>query len=633
MTNSGLTSSGSVTGTLLASGGVTSPSGAQSYGVIAPSATACRTFTFVVSASCGATVTTSLQAAESGGATKTFAYPPFQVGAIASSFSQNFDAVVAPALPAGWTTSTLGGAANLWATNTTSPDTAPNRAFAADPSTVSDNVLVSPLIAVPAGANRLSFRHNYITESTFDGGVLELSIGGGAFQDIITAGGSFVGGGYNATISTAFGSPIAGRQAWSGTSAGGYITTVVNLPLSAGGQNVQLRWRMASDNSVSSTGWAVDTISIGDFVCTAITGATAVNDSYSTAFNTPLSVPAPGVLGNDTGTTPLTTSLGTNASHGVVALSANGSFTYTPNAGYTGGDAFTYRANNAGGPSNLATVSIAVNAPTTVQPALRISSMAGSVVTFRWTPPAIGPAPTGYVLEAGVTPGGLVVSLPLGAVPSFTVSAPTGTFYVRVRAVDGGGSSGVSNEIPLYMNVPVPPSAPGNLLGTVAGSALTLAWTNTFGGGAPTGLVLDVSGTVSASLPLGLSDTFSFPAVPGGTYTFSLRATNAVGSSTSSNAVTLTFPGGCSGVPLPPSNFLAFSSGSTLFLDWETATSGPAPSSFVLDVTSGVFTGALPLGGRSLSVAVPSGSYTLRVQAVNACGGSTFTAPQTVVVP
>ena len=64
----------------------------------------------------------------------------------------------------------------------------------------------------------------------FDGGVLEISTdGGNTFQDILAAGGSFVMGGYNRTISADRGSPIAGRQAWSGNS-GGFITTMVNLP-------------------------------------------------------------------------------------------------------------------------------------------------------------------------------------------------------------------------------------------------------------------------------------------------------------------------------------------------------------------------------------------------------------------
>jgi len=65
------------------------------------------------------------------------------------------------------------------------------------------------------------------------------------FQDILNVGGSFVMGGYNRTIAIDRGSPIAGRQAWSGNS-GGFITTVVNVPeIQTSGR---LRWRMASDN-------------------------------------------------------------------------------------------------------------------------------------------------------------------------------------------------------------------------------------------------------------------------------------------------------------------------------------------------------------------------------------------------
>jgi hypothetical protein len=52
-------------------------------------------------------------------------------------------------------------------------------------------------------------------------------------------------------------------------------------------------------------------------------------------------------------------------SHGALsALDANaGTVTYTPNAGYSGPDSFTYNAQNAGGTSPNATVSITVNPP------------------------------------------------------------------------------------------------------------------------------------------------------------------------------------------------------------------------------------------------------------------------------
>ena len=105
------------------------------------------------------------------------------------------------------------------------------------------------------------------TQSRFDGGVLEISFdGGNTFQDILAAGGSFVMGGYNRTISTGRGSPIAGRQAWSGNSQG-FITTVVNLPIVSHG--LRLRWRMASDTSGSNEGWRVDTINVAGCAPTA----------------------------------------------------------------------------------------------------------------------------------------------------------------------------------------------------------------------------------------------------------------------------------------------------------------------------------------------------------------------------
>jgi Carboxypeptidase regulatory-like domain len=117
----------------------------------------------------------------------------------------------------------------------------------------------------------------------YDGMVLEISINGQPFEDIIDAGGSFVTGGYNKTITNQFASPIAGRNAWSGLSGGtittpAYITTTVNLPASANGQMVKLRWLVASDNNgvaLGDQGARIDSI-IGT-VC----GTTAANLSVS----------------------------------------------------------------------------------------------------------------------------------------------------------------------------------------------------------------------------------------------------------------------------------------------------------------------------------------------------------------
>ncbi|HET9268202.1 MAG TPA: M36 family metallopeptidase, partial [Vicinamibacterales bacterium] len=268
ITNTAASVSGVVTGTLMSGGGVQTPSGAQSYGTVAPAGNVCRTYTFVVGSACGQTLTATLQAQEAGGRTRMLTYS-VGVGSLAPNFVESFDGVVAPALPAGWSSSTLSGTANLWATSLTTPHTAPNRVFTGDPATASDNVLVSAPIAVPAGTSALLFRNHYNTEagaSFYDGGVLEISINGGGFTDIITAGGSFASGGYNGTISNGFGNPLAGRQAWSGDS-GGYILTQIMMPPAAAGQNAVLRWRMGTDTSVGDTGWAIDSVALFQIVC------------------------------------------------------------------------------------------------------------------------------------------------------------------------------------------------------------------------------------------------------------------------------------------------------------------------------------------------------------------------------
>jgi hypothetical protein len=77
-----------------------------------------------------------------------------------------------------------------------------------------------------------------------------------------------------------------------------------------------------------------------------------------------LSVPAPGVLGNDrvngSPSTALQATLITGPAHGHADLRADGSLVYVPEPGYFGPDAFTYRASLAGGGSADASVDLEV---------------------------------------------------------------------------------------------------------------------------------------------------------------------------------------------------------------------------------------------------------------------------------
>jgi hypothetical protein len=272
--NTGTADTTNLVATRLASGGILAPSGPQTYGVLnANGAALAQAFTFTAIGNCGDTNTASLQLQDGATSLGTVAFS-FRLGqpTDATVFSENFDGITAPALPAGWATS-ASGAESAWVASSSSSDTSPNAAFSPDPANIGESELDSPPIALPAGSAQLTFQHNYNLERTYDGGVLEIRIGGGAWTDILEAGGSFVSGGYNYTLSSYYSNPLSGRQAWSGDS-GGFIATVVNLPPAASGQTIQLRWLCGSDDSISAPGWYVDTISITNTTVACCTPST-----------------------------------------------------------------------------------------------------------------------------------------------------------------------------------------------------------------------------------------------------------------------------------------------------------------------------------------------------------------------
>ncbi|MCB8942744.1 MAG: choice-of-anchor B family protein [Ardenticatenaceae bacterium] len=88
----------------------------------------------------------------------------------------------------------------------------------------------------------------------------------------------------------------------------------------------------------------------------------AADDAYTTTQDVALTVSAPGVLANDTDGDgdSLTAVLNTDVTSGTLALHADGSFTYTPTAGFEGTATFTYQANDGIDSSNVATVTITV---------------------------------------------------------------------------------------------------------------------------------------------------------------------------------------------------------------------------------------------------------------------------------
>ena len=88
----------------------------------------------------------------------------------------------------------------------------------------------------------------------------------------------------------------------------------------------------------------------------------ANDDAYSTPEDTILTVSAPGVLGNDSDVDgdDLTVNLLTEPSNGTLEQNADGSFTYTPEANFSGVDSYTYEACDPSNQCDTATVTITV---------------------------------------------------------------------------------------------------------------------------------------------------------------------------------------------------------------------------------------------------------------------------------
>jgi len=106
------------------------------------------------------------------------------------------------------------------------------------------------------GSTTFQFWHRYDTQSGADGGVLEVSVGGGPWQDLRQ---QITTGGYDRQLSGVPSNPLNGRWAWSGNS-GGWREVIVDLSAYAGG-STRIRFRWGSDESAGGLeGWYVDDV-------------------------------------------------------------------------------------------------------------------------------------------------------------------------------------------------------------------------------------------------------------------------------------------------------------------------------------------------------------------------------------
>ncbi|MHB9026570.1 MAG: Ig-like domain-containing protein [Armatimonadota bacterium] len=180
-------------------------------------------------------------------------------------------------------------------------------------------------------------------------------------------------------------------------------------------------------------------------------------DTYSTSEDTVLTVPAvDGLLDNDTTDNPPLTVVTTPVfppSHGDLVLSADGSFTYTPDTSYVGTDSFSYRAVDAKAQSVPTAVTITVgqvNDPP-VAGNIEIATYAGKAVSRTSLPGSdVDNTSLTFLLYKAPTKGRVTITnAATGAFTYTPYSGQTGADYFVYRVFDGS----------LYSETP-PPTLP-----------------------------------------------------------------------------------------------------------------------------------------------------------------------------
>lgn len=301
------------------------------------------------------------------------------------------------------------------------------------------------------------------------------------------------------------------------------------------------------------------------------------------------------------------------------------------------------RAMNADGissPSNQVVVSVGnVCAAPPNAPVNLLSTVSGNMVALDWNAPAAGCPVTHYVVRAGSAPGltNLVPGFSVGLNTALMVSAPTGTYYVTVVAMNAFGASAPSNEVRVVAGVcTTAPAAPIAFSASTVGSTAALSWAPSPAGGAPTSYVLEAgsfsggSNLAVLSLP---GTSFSAAGVPAGTYFVRTRAVNSCGTSPASLERTLTIGVCTPSAPGSPSSPSAAVSGSNATISWNAVSNA---TSYRLDVgtasgTSNILSETITGTSRQLS-GLSSATYFMRVTAQNECGAGASSAEATFTI-
>ena len=272
---------------------------------------------------------------------------------------------------------------------------------------------------------------------------------------------------------------------------------------------------------------------------TIAVGPVTADDVNSVRDGSTLSVPASGVLTNDSGVG-LSAALADAPTHGTATVSSNGAYTYTPDSGYSGLDTFTYRATDANGNGSTATVHITV-LPQAVTEALPSTPVG--------TPVTVTAGPTTGVLANDLGVGLSVTSVTQPTNGMVTVSStgtvvytPTprfsGTDSFTYTITDGSGNTSTTTD-----TTTVTPTAGDDTATATAGQTLTVDATGgVLSNDQGTGLTATVTkAPTHGTLTLGSDGSFTYTPTDGysGPDSFTYTADDGKNSASATDVITV----------------------------------------------------------------------------------------------
>ncbi len=277
-----------------------------------------------------------------------------------------------------------------------------------------------------------------------------------------------------------------------------------------------------------------------------------------------------------------------------------------------------------------------VSTPVAPDPPIDLAgSVSGARVTLTWFAAPTGAPPTRYSVELGTAAGTTTLPTQETTAPVTTLGLdlPDGLYFVRVRGVNGAGSSAPSGEAVVAVGAAaLLPGPPAHFTVTTFRTSATLSWSPSSVGQPASSYIIDAGsapglGNLAQLVTTGPATTFVVPFVPPGTYFVRVRGRNALGVGAPSQDVSIAMgpTGVCHALAGPPVLLTPVVVGNSVTLSWNASTTGGPAESYVIRAGSAPGLSDLAVldtgsSGTSFAATAPNGAYYVRVAGYNPCG-------------